>query len=138
MYNPWFLLLAFGYGCLLMLWLTFAKNLLVQTRSLDSILKAPVISAFSESIAGTVILRVFKQVEFFAKKFERACNNSMSGSLWLYNAVRVFQYFGQILSSLVTFFGILICIYSSETMAELGQSVVYLTLIIELNNYLVG
>lgn len=28
-YNPWFLLLAFGYGCLLMLWLVFAKNLLV-------------------------------------------------------------------------------------------------------------
>lgn len=59
-YSPWFLLLAFGYAVLLFAWFFYVKDLIVTSRSLDSVMRAPVISAFAESIAGTVVLRVYR------------------------------------------------------------------------------
>ncbi|KAL4454238.1 hypothetical protein ABPG74_012195 [Tetrahymena malaccensis] len=137
LYNNYFFILAGFYALCLYLWLIYSKELIVQSKSLDTVYKGPVMSLFSTTIQGVVSIKVYKQINTFLNRFYSVSNDSIRTNHWFYQAGRAFSYNGQALSSLVTFFGILIAIYTSSNSDLLGQVVVYLTIIIELSNYLI-
>ncbi|EAS04319.2 ABC transporter C family protein (macronuclear) [Tetrahymena thermophila SB210] len=137
LYNNYFFILAGFYALCLYLWLIYSKELIVQSKSLDTVYKGPVMSLFSTTIQGVVSIKVYKQMSQFLNRFYSVNNDSIRTNHWFYQAGRAFSYNGQALSSFVTFFGILIAIYTSSNSDLLGQVVVYLTIIIELSNYLI-
>ncbi|KAL4500392.1 hypothetical protein ABPG72_003343 [Tetrahymena utriculariae] len=137
LYNNYFFILAGFYALCLYIWLIYSKDLIVQSKSLDTVYKGPVMSLFSTTIQGVVSIKVYKQINTFLNRFNLVNNDSIRTNHWFYQAGRAFSFNGQALSSFVTFFGILIAIYTSSNSDLLGQVVVYLTIIIELSNYLI-
>ena len=129
--NYWFFLLAFVLMICSTKFLLKCKALIVQSKQLDMIYKSPVFSFFSKTIQGAIHIRIYDQIADFTSQMFVKANDSIRTNItvWFFN--RAFSYNQQIMTMFFSAGGIIIALYTSDDSHQLGQTIVYLSMLID-------
>ncbi|EAS01881.2 ABC transporter C family protein (macronuclear) [Tetrahymena thermophila SB210] len=130
-FNPWFFIIAFFMIFTTILLLKNNMPLIVGSKQLDLMFKSPVYSFFARTIQGIVHIRIYKQAKTFFTQMCKNANNSIrtNYAVWRFN--RAFAFNQQLTTTCFSLSGIILSIYTSSSSDKLGQSIVYLTQIID-------
>ncbi|KAL4479034.1 hypothetical protein ABPG73_022152 [Tetrahymena malaccensis] len=129
--NPWFFIIAIFMILSTVFLLKHNLPLIVQSKQLDLMCKSPIYQYFSSTVQGIIHIRIYQQAKNFFADMCTILNNSIRTNYAFWSFNRCFAFNQQMATIIFSLIGIILSIYTSSSSDKLGQSIVYLTQIID-------
>ncbi|EDK31969.2 ABC transporter C family protein (macronuclear) [Tetrahymena thermophila SB210] len=129
--NPWFFIIAIFMIFSTIFLLKYNLPLIVQSKQLDLMYKSPIYEYFSSTVQGIIHIRIYQQGKNFFTNMCKILNDSVRTNYAFWSFNRGFAFNQQMSTIIFSLIGIILSIYTSSSSDKLGQSIVYLTQIID-------
>ncbi|KRX08450.1 P-loop containing nucleoside triphosphate hydrolase [Pseudocohnilembus persalinus] len=137
--NPWLIILFSAMTIILILFLRNSKKALEESKKLDLQYKSPVFSFFSQTLQGTLQIKIYNQIKNFTQLFNNLVDDSFRSSYLYQHLIRPFTYFSQMISIIFSILGIYLVVYLTlqgfQNPLQVGYAILYLIFVSETVQY---